>query len=94
MEPPEGLRGLRRRHLSAGADDGAGLQRAALPAVCAGQRVAGLLGLHRQQQCAAAGVAGAGAVLLQPLWLGLGQFCGRNQHRQGPEGPPLDEADF
>ena len=94
VEPPEGLRGLRRRHFPAGADDGAGLQRAALPAVCAGQRVAGLLGLHRQQQCAAAGVAGAGAVLLQPLWLGLGQFCGRSQHRQGPEGPPLDEADF
>ncbi len=73
-------------HLSVGADDGAGLQRTALPAVCAGQRVAGLLGFHRQQQCAAAGVAGAGAVLLQPLWLGLGQFCGRSQHRQGPEG--------
>lgn len=29
-----------------------------------------------------------------PLWLGLGQFCGRSQYRQGPEGPPLDEADF
>ena len=28
------------------------------------------------------------------LWLGLGQFCSRSQHRQGPEGPPLDEADF
>ena len=36
MEPPEGLRGLRRWHLSAGADDGAGLQRAALPAVAPG----------------------------------------------------------
>ena len=83
LEPPQGLPCLRCRHLSAGADHGAGLQRAALSAVCAGQRVAGLLGFHRQQQCAAARLSGAGALLLQPPRLGLGPLCGRGQHRQG-----------
>ena len=46
------------------------------------------------QQCAAAGQPGAGVVLLQPFRLGMGQFCNRGQHRQGPPGAPLDEADL
>ena len=92
LEPPAGLHRLRRGHLPAGADDGAGVQCAALPALCGGQRVAGFLGFHRQQQCAAAGVAGAGVVLLQPFRLGLGQVRRRGKHRQGTEGAAMDEA--
>ena len=55
-------------------------------------RLAGLLGFCCIQQCAAAGQPGTGIVLLQPFWLGMGQFCCRSQHRQGPESAPLDEA--
>ena len=75
-----------------GADDGPGLQRAALPAFRPRHRLAGLLGFCCIQQCAAAGQPGTGIVLLQPFWLGMGQFCCRSQHRQGPESAPLDEA--
>ena len=75
-----------------GADDGPGLQRAALPAFRPRHRLAGLLGFCCVQQCAAAGQPGTGIVLLQPFWLGMGQFCCRSQHRQGPESAPLDEA--
>ena len=92
LDTPERLCGLRRGHLSAGADHGAGVQRTALPALCAGQRVAGLLGFHRQQQRSAAGNAGFSSLLLQPPRLGLGEFCKRGQHRQRAESAALDET--
>lgn len=92
LVPPQGLRRLRRGYFCPGADDGPGLQRAALPAFRPRHRLAGLLGFCCVQQCAAAGQPGTGIVLLQPFWLGMGQFCCRSQHRQGPESAPLDEA--
>ena len=74
----------------AGADDGAGLQRAALPAVCAGQRVAGFWGLHhRQQQCAAAGDRWCWRCSAATALAGADNFVAEVEHRQGPEGPPL-----
>ena len=74
MEPPEGCVVCGVGIFAAGADDGAGLQRAALPAVCAGQRVAGLLGFHRQQQCAAARLSGAGTLCCSRFGWGWDRF--------------------
>ena len=55
--------------------------------------MAGLLGFHRQQQSAAAGVFDLCSVLLQQtLWLGMGQLYAGGQCRQRIEGPQLDEA--
>ena len=61
----QGLCDLRYRYLPAGSDHRSGLQRVRFPALCRGQRMAGLLGFHRQHQSVASGFSGLCPVLLQ-----------------------------
>lgn len=74
-------------------DHGTGLQRAALPALCRGHRLAGPVGFPGIKQHSALGVPGACPVLLQPVRLGMEQLPAGSQRRPGPEGAAMDEAD-
>lgn len=70
----KGLHCLRRRHLCPGSDDCSRLQRPAFSTLRSRHGMAGFLGFYRIQQCAAPRLPGAYSVLLQQLWLGLGEF--------------------
>ena len=83
---------LRDRRLPAGPDHRARLQRAFLPALCGGLRVAGFLGFHRLHQRAAHRQPDLRFVLLQQIRLGLGQLRPRGERRPGPSGEAVDET--
>ena len=54
--------------------------------------MAGFLGFYRIQQCIAPRFPGACSVLLQQLWLGLGEFRTGSQHRTRLKGKGMDET--
>ncbi len=87
----KGLRCLRRRHLCPGPDDCPRLQRPAFSALRSRHGMAGFLGFYRIQQCIAPRFPGACSVLLQQLWLGLGEFRTGSQYRTRFKGEGMDE---
>ena len=54
--------------------------------------MAGFLGFYRIQQCAAPRLPGAYSVLLQQLWLGMGEFRTGSQYRTRLKGEGMDET--
>ena len=90
LVPPQGLRRLRRGYFLPGADDGPGLQRAALPA-CPRHRLAGLFGILLYPTMCCRWAAWYWHCSAATVLVGDG-ICCRSQHRQGPEVRPLDEA--
>ena len=69
---------LRRRHFCSGSDNCPRLQRPAFSTLRSRHGMAGFLGFYRIQQCIAPRFPGACSVLLQQLWLGLGELRTRS----------------
>ena len=83
---------LRRRHFCPGSDNCPRLQPPAFSALRSRHGMAGFLGFYRIQQCIAPRFPGACSVLLQQLWLGLGEFRTGSQYRTRFKGEGMDET--